>query len=301
MEVRKALTDFIARSGKSQAQVAKEIGVSSAVISQYLSASYKGDMEKTESQIQAYLQIAEQRLKNAAIAVYNPNTENAQQILMAVSYAHRFSKMAMVYGDAGAGKTETLKRYAAKDASVVMVTANASCKTSRAVLHMIATALGLHPTGTESAIMDLLIDRLSGTNRLIIIDEADHLTLNALQAVRNLFDVANIGVVLSGNEMTIYQMYVKRNSQATKFDQLRSRIGMKIKVSNQIFTYEEMALIFPALASDCINELLKITRSYSLRTAINVCEYASLLAASQNQPITGKIINLAFESAFRLS
>lgn len=101
--------------------------------------------------------------------------------------------------------------------------------------------------------------------------------------------------------MVIYQMYVKRNSQATKFDQLRSRIGMKFKVSNQYFTYDDIERIFPELSHDCIMELLEITKAYSLRTAINVCECAALVAASSNQALTGKIINKTFVSSFKLN
>lgn len=300
MGLHEDLLHFMEKSGKSQSQIAREIGFSAAVLSQYLKGIYKGDVGKVENQIKNYLTLAKERLNKISTRVYNPDTENTKKILMAVTYAHQYSKMAMIYGDAGAGKTEALKHYVEDNPGVIMVTANASCKTARAILFQIANALDLHPTGTEANIMELLIERLSGTHRLIIIDEADHLTLNALQAIRNLYDVAGVGVVLSGNEMVIYQMYVKRNSQSTKFDQLRSRVGMKIKVSNRSFTYSELCKIFPYSSEGCINELLDITKGYSLRTAINVCEYAGLIASSSSQELSGKIIRMAFESAFKL-
>ena len=44
--------------------------------------------------------------------------------------------------------------------------------------------MGKQVSGTKSRIMKTLIDNLSGTNRLIIIDEADQLTFSALQAIR---------------------------------------------------------------------------------------------------------------------
>ena len=46
--------------------------------------------------------------------------------------------------------------------------------------------------GRKAALMNTLVAQLAGTNRLIIIDEADHLSLDALQAVRNLNDLAGV-------------------------------------------------------------------------------------------------------------
>ena len=54
--------------------------------------------------------------------------------------------------------------------------------------------------------MKSLVDYLRGTKRLLIIDEADQLTLDALQAVRSLNDKAGIGIVLAGNNKLYQQM-----------------------------------------------------------------------------------------------
>lgn len=70
--------------------------------------------------------------------------------------------------------------------------------------------------------MKALVPYFSNTHRLIIIDEADHLTLNALQAIRNLNDEAGIGIVLAGNEKLYMQMLT--GSKNYEFDQIRTRI-----------------------------------------------------------------------------
>lgn len=71
----------------------------------------------------------------------------------------------------------------------------------------ISEEIGKTVTGRSStALMKALVPYFSNTHRLIIIDEADHLTLNALQAIRNLNDEAGVGIALAGNEKLYMQM-----------------------------------------------------------------------------------------------
>ena len=70
---------------------------------------------------------------------------------------------------------------------------------------------------SSTALMKALVPYFSNTHRLIIIDEADHLTLNALQAIRNLNDEAGIGIVLAGNEKLYMQ--AQRTMNLTKSEQ----------------------------------------------------------------------------------
>ena len=50
---------------------------------------------------------------------------------------HRHGDMALVFGDAGAGKTTALEHYANDHTGVVMVTANACTSSAVSVLQMI--------------------------------------------------------------------------------------------------------------------------------------------------------------------
>ena len=50
-ETRRELTAFMTASGKTQRQISKEIGFSTAVISQFLSGTYAGDNEEVERSV----------------------------------------------------------------------------------------------------------------------------------------------------------------------------------------------------------------------------------------------------------
>ena len=109
-------------------------------------------------------------------------------------------------GDAGAGKTTALRYYAETNTGVIFITANACTTSATAVLSLICQQVGRQVPGRKAALMNTLVEQLVGTNRLIIIDEADHLSLDALQAVRNLNDLAGVGIVLSGNDKIYRQI-----------------------------------------------------------------------------------------------
>ena len=100
----------------------------------------------------------------------------------------------MVSGDASAGKTTALRYYADTNTGVIFITANACTTSATAVLGLICQQVGRQVPGRKAALMNTLVEQLAGTNRLIIIDEADHLSRDALQAVRNLNDLPGWGL-----------------------------------------------------------------------------------------------------------
>lgn len=123
---------------------------------------------------------------------------------------------------------------------------------------------------------------MNNSNRLIIIDEADQLNFNAIQAVRNLNDKAHIGILLAGNNRIYNQMVM--GARCTEFDQVRTRIFVRPKVSNT-YTIEEMQNIFPNVESKGICVLLKLAERESLRMAVKL--FNAVIEMGVN---TGKII-----------
>lgn len=284
-EARTALADFIKQSGKSQRQISKETGLSTSVISQFLNGSYAGDNAEVARTISQYLTISKQRLNTISATQFYPELRNTKDVLFACLYSHRHNEMALVTGDAGAGKTTTLHHYADTNTGVIFVTANACTTSATAVLGLICKELGQRVPGRKAMLMNILVEQLKGSNRLIIIDEADHLSLDALQAVRNINDLAGVGIVLSGNDKIYRQMLAGRRSY--EFDQLRTRIVVRKKVVND-YTIEEMTAIFPGLGQDCIGYLLKLANTESLRTAKKLYEVSMDFAAAQGASLTVK-------------
>ena len=202
--------------------------------------------------------------------------------MFAVKYAHKNCDVVLLSGDAGAGKTTALRYYTQNNTGVIFITASTCISSPTAILKEIASAIGKKATGNKSQIEKTLISALSNSNRLIIIDEADQLTFNAVQAVRNLNDKAHVGILLSGNNRIYNQMVM--GARCTEFDQVRTRIFVRPKISNT-YTVEEMQNIFPNVESKGIGVLLKLAERESLRMAVKLFNSVIELGVS-----TGNIV-----------
>jgi len=284
-EARQTLTEFMEQSQKSQRQISKETGLSTSVISQFLGGSYAGDNEEVAKIVNQYLTVSKARLNNVSSSCFYADLYNTKEVLFTCFYAHRHNDLALVSGDAGAGKTTALKHYAETNTGVIFVTANACTTSATSILGLFGDRLGRNVPGRKAALMNTLIEQLAGTNRLIIIDEADHLSLDALQAVRNLNDLAGVGIVLAGNDKIYRQMLSGRRSY--EFDQLRTRIIVRKKVYND-YTVEEMSAMFPGLSQECIGYMLKLACAESLRTAKKLYDVALEFTAVKGQKLTAK-------------
>lgn len=270
-EVANELSDFMELSGKSQQQIAKETTLSASVISQFLNHSYKGNNEEVAKTILKYLEMARLRMSEAKHVCFYKGMHNTKSVLFACFHAHRHGDIALVCGDAGAGKTTALEHYADEHPGVVMVTANSCTSSASSVLQMIARKTGKTLAGKKEVLMALLVDHFKNTGRLIIIDEADHLTMAALQAVRNLNDQAGVGIVLSGNNKIYTQML--QGSKCSELEQLRTRIVLRRMVKNE-YSQAEFKEIFPSVPESCIPYLIRLATDESLRTAIKILELA---------------------------
>ena len=286
-ETRKRLSDFMKETGKSQRQISKEINLSTSVISQFLNGNYPGDNTEVAKTIERYLAVGKERLKSVPEPIFYEQLHNTKEVLFACSWAHRNNDMVLVCGDAGAGKSTALRHYTDNHAGVILVTANACTTTASAVLDLLCKAIGRQCPSRKAALMNTLIEQLSGSSRLIIIDEADHLSLEALQAVRNLNDTAGCGVLLSGNDKIWRQMLSPRRGY--EFDQLRTRLVVRKLVSNA-YEVEELEKIFPQLDQSSIGFLLRIAERESLRTAVKVYIVAAELATATSSRITLKYL-----------
>ncbi|MEG1779279.1 MAG: AAA family ATPase, partial [Oscillospiraceae bacterium] len=284
---RQELQSFMKQSEKPQKQISKELGLSTSVISQFLNGTYTGNNEEVAKAIHQYLSVSKERLNNVQTVVFYEELQNTRSVLFACNYAHTKNKMTLVSGDAGSGKTTALEFYSKNNTGVIMVTAN-SCTTSpNGILKMICGKISKQVPSNKSAMMETIVDSLTDSNRLLIVDEADHLSLQAMQAIHNINDLAHIGIVLSGNDKIYTQMVQGR--RVGEFEQIRTRIIVRQRVHNS-FDVEEIKGIFPSLSQECQSFMLSIAEKESLRTAIEICDVAVDLATHTKQKLTVKML-----------
>jgi DNA transposition AAA+ family ATPase len=94
-------------------------------------------------------------------------------------------------------------------------------------LEEVAEACGIQdPAGGARRIARQIRAKVRGTHGLIIIDEAQHLSMAAVEELRSIHDVTKVGLALVGNE-TSYARIASGN-RAAHFAQINSRLGLKL-------------------------------------------------------------------------
>ena len=174
-------------------------------------------------------------MKNIEIA----QTQTVDDIFMAVSFAEAAGDISLIYGDAGLGKTISLKRYAALHPDAIYIELKDCDKSAKGVCEKILSHIGKMQRGTDRLLVDIITDYLTSNPRLIIIDEAQHLSIRALENLRAINDVTESGIVLCGNPTVYDRMHGRGQAH---FAQLYSRIGIRRHITDP--TLEDITAIF---------------------------------------------------------
>ena len=274
-QTRQRLTDYISTIKRKQAAISKELGLSTGTLSQFLKGNYAGSNEDVARKAEQFLELERQR----------QCLRNTQLVYSTLEYLRVTNHIALIIGAAGSGKTTALKHYADENNGVIYVQADVTKGSPRAALNLIVKAMGLKKRGTSSEMLDTLIDELADTNRLIIIDEAQHLTERSFDTLRALNDRAGVGLVYAGTPDILNRMYGRHEAE---FDQVHSRIGYICKLNNR-YTQNDIQYIFSDFNLDktIVKRLYNVSsRKGGLRIAINIFRLASDIAKTSGEELT---------------
>ena len=291
------LKAHIAETGITQKQLAKKLDISDTVLSLYLANSYTGDNKKVTEKVKQYLHIGAVRKTLTPNPNYCESLFNTQRITECLQMAHASSEILLLYGPAGCGKTTALKHYAEHNNGVTYIEADATTGTPRAILLTLLESIGGQPIGSTTQVMKSILNTLKGTNRLIIIDEAQHLTERSFDTIRAINDKIGIGLVYSGNPSILKKRWARREREVAL---LPSRIGLHCELTNK-YSLDDIRNIFSGLdvSEECIKYLKKVAQNKGgLRLMIKQYKNAANIAAALGQSLT---VDYLEEAARRMS
>ncbi len=255
----------------SQAKFAAAIGVSESTISRWLKKDYP-NMDTISEKVQEYLEKEELRKQNVGKLDF-VMTNVSRQVWNVLEYTRLQRTIGIIYGDAGIGKTETAKQWAKGKNDVVMITATPAFANPKPFLKLLARAFKTTRTGTMDDVYLDIMDKLMSREITLIIDEAQHLTIQSLEIVRSLNDSTGTAIIMIGNEVVYSKMLGK---QKAEFAQLFSRIGMRSSLSTEMLHKEDAAAIFGLNDGPELDYLHSICGSrFGLRGAAHVWINAS--------------------------
>jgi DNA transposition AAA+ family ATPase len=272
----KDLKAFLIDHDWTQAGVAAKLGVSTAVINQFLQNKYKGNIDELVNKVVHLLdsfERKERRVKNKPFI----DTSIAKKIHTLIVETEACSddegKIGIIAGDAGHGKTACLKEYAKANRNTIYVELDDAMNPTT-MFNEIAERLGVGEIGSLAVITRRLIEHLQNRHIIVILDEASGLKVKQLNQLRQIIVVkCKCPLILAGNNdllKTILQPSNHRGHES--LDQFTSRLMYILNLdelaSNKdggLYTPEDIRRLYEyggiRLTTDGVKTLRKICKT----------------------------------------
>lgn len=295
-QLRAETSAFIERRQMTQKRFAEEAGVAEGTFGPWLKGSYQGNNETVAATVYRYLQARKETEALAAMIPTAPafqETQTAKRIFAAMEHAQVFGDLAVVGLAPGLGKTATITQFKAIRPRVTVVTLAPS--TRGAPNALIETLLAMGETevkGTPQALSRRIATKATA-GALLVIDEAQHASQQAVDEFRSIHDKTGVGLVFSGDE-SLFSLFDGRSRAA--FAQFHSRIGMRLRQSRPLA--EDVKILARAWeVSDpaqvkLMNEIAM--KPGALRGLTKTMLLAKRMAAMTDQPLSAPLIREAW-------
>ena len=229
------LKEYLKVKNYTLSRVAKAVNLSNATLHLWMNNNYKGNVKKIEDAISKFLEI--DRLRENKIHIDFINTSIVEDIFEIAKTCHVENEIGVCCGNAGLGKTFAVKKYAIEHHDVILIEADLGYS-PRVLFSEIHKKLGFDGCGTIHTMFTNIIDKLMYSNRLIIIDEAEHLPYKSLELLRRIYDKAQVGILLVGMPRLIMNLQGAKKQYA----QLYSRVGIVTNLK-PLLEEDEIAII----------------------------------------------------------
>lgn len=240
---------LVERTG-SQNKAAKQIGIGAGIISALISGQYQGDVEKQFNKLIEYFELKQEASSRALVQdmEYVP-TSISEQVQRYIRNCQMRGGLLAVSGDAGIGKTRAIRKFAKENASsTIWITSNPCLNTVKPILRAICKQLGIQAK-TNDDMYSSIIEKLRD-GQVIVIDEAQHLSIKVIETLRGFSDYFSdrgqtLGICFVGNSTTISKFGGKQDAV---FEQIANRTLQKPIFTTRDVQLSDMELLFPLVA-----------------------------------------------------
>lgn len=212
----------------SWAQFSKESGIASSTLQLFCAGTYQGNNENVARKLFQFMQSVDSVARRQESLPVDPGyfeTETSNRLMVLLQIAH-MGRITLAATGPGTGKTITVKEYAARAQPCWIATMKPSSSTLLQMIMEVQKAFGIEPRRTDSGTASReIIQRVKGRKGLLILDEANHLSIEALEEARSWHDETGVGICLLGNEELLSRIETGRFRD--RFARLNSRIAHK--------------------------------------------------------------------------
>lgn len=223
-QLRQECQDAIIAFGLSQNQAAREIGISATRLSQWLAGKYPGDNIVLDGKIRNWLNTRRkaERLSLAASGIdTHCDLGITDEISTALAHAHAVGDVVLIHGQSGAGKSWAGRHYCRTESNAHYISMTRAVRSLSGLLGRIGLAIGIRDRhGSALDAETAIIERLTGSGALLVVDEAHHLTPRLLDELRCIRDIAGCGLALMGDDSVLMPL--------ARCPQIVGRIGFTV-------------------------------------------------------------------------
>lgn len=215
--------DLMNRHELPQTWLAAHSGVSPQMVNRIFKGTYPAPVK---SHIERMLTSINAHLERKSVAELPFIESSVYKLFLAVcKFASTQRKMTALSGLPGIGKTRSAKEYTKINPNAILVEPSPTMSQGALIEKLVTkTKAKVKGSGyiTAEQKFDAVIDALKGTDKILLVDEANTISKTAIETIRRIKDLANIGIVLIGTDA----LYSVIHSKSWQFDQVRNRITL---------------------------------------------------------------------------
>lgn len=295
-QLRAETAAFIERQNWTKRQFAKDSDIAEGTFGPWLAGQYAGDNEKVAASVYRFLTARREQAQLAASVPVAPEfqeTKSAKRIMAVLDHCQVFGDMGVIGCGPGVGKTASIAQFRATRPRVYVATMSPSSRgVPNALVEMLAAMGDDEARGTPQALSRRVAKRATAGG-LIVLDEAQHLSQQAVDEFRSIHDRTGVGLVFSGDE-SVFQLF--DGTRKAAFAQFHSRIGMRHRQARPMA--EDAAILARSHGvtdGPSIKLLSEIAQKPgALRGMTKTLLLARRMAAMADQPLTPTLIREAW-------
>ncbi len=299
--VREAIQDVQETTGWSRAEISRRSQVAEATLSQFMKGNYKGTYGNVAADLSKWLDQHHRENEFKRGAPVEPTfvqTLTAQKVMAALQHAQVLNDISVVVGPPGCGKTASTDQYAARNQRVMKLTASPAISSPNAVL---ASLIERHHANASLVSTRSLVHRSNVVRGmlkkgwLLVIDEAQHLSISALEELRAIQDEVQCGLVLIGNPTVLSR--IQGASRDASYAQIFGRVGWRVVLKKEDLA-ADVAMVLNTMgvtAAEVLKVATDIGKREDLRVVVKTTRSAMMLANGSNENLEPKHMRAAYK------
>lgn len=274
-------------------QLAKESSIPLGTITTFAAGTYgaKDGGSNVARKVFQFRQSVEAQSMRQAQLPQNPgyfDTRTSLRMMELLEIAHS-GRITVIGTGPGTGKTMTINEYAERAGPVWKATMKPSAISLHAMIREVQKALGIEPRRLSTADASaLVLHRMTGRRGLLVIDEANWLSLEAIEELRNWHDETGVGICLLGNEELVQSIKTgrKRDQLARLLSRIANMHEQRIPLDEDVVAFcDAWGIEQPDIRRYLVN-IATTPDSGGLRECKQLVEAGSMLAAADDRGLS---------------